>query len=302
MSTPAAPPVAVVSDALVDIIETDEGESWHPGGAGLNVAVGVRRLGLPARLAYPVAHDDAGAWLRTFLTREGVEVIPLPGTATGIARSRRVGQTPEYRFNGAVHKRTYTYPDAARRQLAPAAVLCVNSFPMGDPAQIDQLLALLRDQRHELVVDPNARPTLVDTQGRYLAGLLALAARASLVKLSEEDIDILFGTEPVDAVERLLAAGAGAVVVTRGARGATAITPRHAVHAPAVDLPGPVIDTLGAGDAVLAHLAATLATDSGPRTAAYWHGALTGAMRLAAATCRVVGGIPPAEALTTRSS
>lgn len=52
--------VVVVGDALVDEVDG----AAHVGGAALNVAVGLARLGVPARLIAMVGDDDAGRLVR----------------------------------------------------------------------------------------------------------------------------------------------------------------------------------------------------------------------------------------------
>src|SRR5918992_3391007 len=94
---PSRPPVAlVVGDAAVDWIVRVRGLpeagglAWsgpplvRPGGTGANVAVGLARLGVRARLAAILAEDDGGRLLRDDLRAEGVEVLP-DGFAGGLA-------------------------------------------------------------------------------------------------------------------------------------------------------------------------------------------------------------------------
>ena len=63
---------------------------------------------------------------------------------------------------------------------------------------------------------------------------------------------------------------------------------------------GPVVDTMGAGDAVLARLAVALERGSLPRGERHWRALLTDAMHLAASVCRVAGGLPPVDLRTPR--
>jgi ribokinase len=77
------------------------------------------------------------------------------------------------------------------------------------------------------------------------------------------------GTEPEEgaAISFLLAAGARAVIVTRGRRGATLFRPGR----PPADIPAPrvkVVDTVGAGDAFNGALATGLAAGLAVETAA----------------------------------
>lgn len=118
-----------------------------------------------------------------------------------------------------------------------------------------------------------------------------MVERAHLVKISAEDLDLLYpGADPAVVATRWLAQGVALAVVTRGGEGALAWTVRHHVGVPAVACV--LVDTVGAGDsfqaAVLTWLAerrclapeALRALDSADLEAA-----LAFAVRAAAITC-----------------
>lgn len=295
------PRVVVVSDAIVDVIEDDDGRrSGWAGGAGLNVAIDVARLGVRSALAAPIAADGQGDVLRSVLHGEGVELIALPGPGrTGLAISRRRDGEPSYEFSPSMYRRHYVYDAAAAASIRRATVVVVNSFPMQDGVQCDALVDVVHGSDRLLVVDPNVRPALVHDRTAYRDGFLRLARVASLVKLSTQDVDDL-SMGPADAaVARLIDLGAGVVVLTRAGHGARLVTADGAV----VDLgvprrTEPVIDTMGAGDATLARLVCELADGHQRRATDDWYAALSEAMELAADVCRRRGGsLAPWESL-----
>ncbi|MFZ8396228.1 PfkB family carbohydrate kinase, partial [Staphylococcus aureus] len=59
--------VVVIGDALIDELRDDEGVREFVGGAALNVAVGLSRLGVPASLIAMVGDDAAGDQIRAYL-------------------------------------------------------------------------------------------------------------------------------------------------------------------------------------------------------------------------------------------
>ena len=73
--------VVVVGDALIDELRDDTGVREFVGGAALNVAVGLTRLGVPATLIAMVGDDEAGAHIRAYLADFGVELIATPSRA-----------------------------------------------------------------------------------------------------------------------------------------------------------------------------------------------------------------------------
>ncbi|MCW2699615.1 MAG: sugar kinase [Blastococcus sp.] len=285
--------VAVVGDILVDVVVGEDGTSTRtPGGAGLNVAIGVQRLGVPSFLAAPVASDDAGRWLQGVAAQEGVGLIPLASAGgTGVATSVRHDGEPRYEFSDSIHQRRYTFTDQDVEALKVAEVLALTSFPMDDRAQVDEVLDLVRRTGRPFLVDPNVRPTLTPDPERYLAGLRRLAGVADVVKVSTQDAAHLGAGTADEFVRNLLACGAGAVVLTMAEQGARVRT-RGGV---AVDVPVPirtehVVDTMGAGDAVLAELACGMSENGTDLAADAWEDLLRRAMGLAADICRTRGG------------
>ena len=85
-----------------------------------------------------------------------------------------------------------------------------------------------------------------------------MLSRAHLVKVSEEDLGVLCpGVALGDFCTQALDQGVRLVLVTRGAQGALAAT--RSTRAEAAAVAGPVVDTVGAGDAFQAAMLAWLA-------------------------------------------
>ncbi|MBO1770776.1 PfkB family carbohydrate kinase [Agrococcus sp. TF02-05] len=279
-------PVVVIGDALVDAIDG----AAHPGGAALNVAVGLTRLGVPARLVAMVGDDEPGSVLREHCERHGVELVATAAPlGTAVATAVREGDTMRYEFNAAGVGR-FVELGGLEHVLEEAPLVVVSCLALEHERQIAPLLELDRS-RERLLIDPNARPAYLRAAGaveRFAAGLDALAARALLVKLSDEDAELVYGEDADDTAARLIAGGARAVAVTRGPRGATILTADGAVDAAVPALAAPIVDTIGAGDSVLASLTASVvAREHGGG----WVGPLERAMAVAAATTRSPGGL-----------
>ena len=113
------------------------------------------------------------------------------------------------------------------------------------------------------------------------------------MKVGDEDATLLYDATLDDAVDRLWRDGARFVLATAGRSGAFLQTAVARVSSPIVDLPGPIVDTIGAGDATLAAITdALLRSDvQGIDDALYWEAALQNAMTIAAATCRSEGAL-----------
>jgi len=285
--------VLVVGDAIVDIVRADsDQELTYPGGAALNVAVGMARLGCRVHHMHPVADDSHGRMVRMYLRREQVEVIALPGGRdTGVARSLTLDGEPTYEFSAAVVNRMYEFPGEALAKVAGARAVVVSSYPMDDPAQVDRLLEMIGQLDAPLAVDANARPALLPDPTAYRDGFLRLAGVATLVKASREDLGLLF--DDVDQAIILLQALCVTLVVSDGARGATIFWQGDVCAA--APPKGPVVSTIGAGDALFARLARDIGTSSWPDNIQAWQSLLREALAVAAETCTVHSPVIPRQ-------
>ena len=148
-----------------------------------------------------------------------------------------------------------------------------------------------------LMIDPNARPTAIPDMAGWRARMARLIARASIVRVTTDDLEVIQpGRDPLAAAADLLALGPAVVLVTDGDRSV------HVLGRSGVSLEVPVpsvrvTDTVGSGDAF------------GGAFLAWWqaHGlgveqlgdgaavmaATRAAIRVASITCTRVGADPP---------
>lgn len=282
--------VVVIGDALIDELRDDGGVREFVGGAGLNVAVGLARLGVPTTLIAMVGDDGPGDRIRGYLSDFGVELLATPGPL-GTSRAvstRSGGGEPTYDFNDAAWNRRIHFGAAERAALRDAPMAVVSCFPLDDLAQTRELAEAIGET--PLAIDPNPRSGMMHDLGRFVRGFEELAARASLVKIGEDDATMLYG-EPLDGLRtRLIDLGTKVVLSTYGAAGAGIDAGADAVTRPISDLPGRIIDTMGAGDAAFAATVVGMLTDA-PTDADGWSAVLQDAMDAAAATCRFEGAL-----------
>lgn len=280
----------VIGDALIDEIRDASGVRELVGGAALNVAVGLRRLGVETTLIAMVGDDEAGAHIREYLCDHGVRLIESPsprGSSRAVVTWSPAGE-PQYAFNEAARGRSIRYAEAARASISVADVVAISCFPFDRSDEVDALVDALGDAR--VAVDPNPRSGMMGDAAEFVRGFERLAARAELVKVGADDAALLYDGD-LDALrERLRGLGAMAVLATAGAEGAVLESDAGVFRAPIATLPGPVVDTVGAGDATLAAVVAGLSHGE-PKTDAEWQGLMDDAMLIAAATCRAEGGL-----------
>lgn len=284
--------VVVIGDALIDELRDETGVREFVGGAGLNVAVGLSRLGVPASLIAMVGDDAAGEQIRGFLAEHAVELLASPsehGSSRAVS-TRSPGGEPEYVFNDAAQNRRVRYGDAERAAIADAPMVVVSCFPFDDAEQTRLLMDATASPSTPLAIDPNPRSGMLHDRAAFVQGFERAASGALLVKVGDDDAQLLYGGSLDDLRVRLVGLGVGAVLATYGAGGAAIDAAGSSVARGISELPGRIIDTMGGGDAVLATTVA-LVRDRLPVDAEEWDAVLTRAMDVAAATCRHEGAL-----------
>ncbi len=260
MSTSPLPTRAlVIGEALIDIVNRGGGESEHVGGSPLNVAVGLSRLGVPTTFATEFADDDRGRLIADHIAASRVDVVQTAAvrerTSTAKALIGSDGSA-SYVFDLTWEFSRAPHPDGA-------AIVHVGSVGALRPPGAHRVLDLVEALPREVLVsfDPNIRPALLPSVDETRDLVHRYAARADVVKLSDEDAEWLYPDDPASAASRLLEQGASIVVVTRGGEGSVLTTaagelriPTHVVE---------VVDTIGAGDSYMSGLIAALAQQIG---------------------------------------
>ncbi|SEB43749.1 fructokinase [Paramicrobacterium humi] len=289
-SSPA--PVVVIGDALIDELRFPDGNREFVGGAALNVAVGLALLRVPTTLVAMVGDDEAGDRIRRFLADAGVGLIASPAPhGSSRAVSDRTDGEPTYVFNEAAQKRRVEFDAEVREAIAAAPFVVVSCFPFDDAGQARQLAASVTGSRRRLIVDPNPREGMLHSRERFIAGFESVAPSCLLVKVGDDDAELLYGTGLPELVERLDGLGVEHVLATAGKDGAWLRSDGQSVSRPIAEMLGPVIDTMGAGDAVLAAAVQHLAAHGEPGSIDGWGAVLERAMLVAAATCRSEGAL-----------
>jgi tagatose 6-phosphate kinase len=233
------------------------------GGKGFNVSRVLHQLGVATLATGPVG-GVLGDSLRADLADSGLphELLPVGG-ATRMTVAVVADDPPDATL--------FTEPGTAMSEKdwdrllglvaghlpGAGALVCSGSLPPGAPVEAyARFVALARG---------SGVPVLVDVGGEPLVA--AARAGADVLKPNAEELRSATGVDdPVAGARQLLAAGAGAVVVSLGAAGMVAVTGAGAWRAR-----GPRVDgnPTGAGDAAVAALAeATAAGRSWPRRVA----------------------------------
>jgi fructokinase len=303
--------IVVGGEALVDLVPgpgtSEPGGPMLPrwGGGPYNVAVALGRLGTPVRFLSRMSTDPFGSAMLDRLPGCGVDTDLVQRGAEPSALAV-VGLEP----SGSARYTFYTRGTADRLIADPgplpadtvAVALGTLSMVLEPGASVYQAVLEREATAGRLIsLDPNIRPDLIEDPDGYRARFRRWLPSVGLLKVSDEDAAWLELGDGSDHSKEWLASGVGAIVVTRGADGMTAITAAGTVTVPGV--PTVVVDTIGAGDtahaALLARLYArgVLSRDGlANLDRDGWRDVLGFAAVAASITCSRAGAEPPAAA------
>jgi fructokinase len=275
---PASKSVLCLGEVLIDIIAADGAPSLEtasefiarPGGAPANVAVALRRLGVASAFCGAVGDDPFGKRLHRVLGGNDVDTTNLaviPGESTTLAFAwkdeRGDGQFRIIRMADAwLSEQIVDSADISSR-----AAIIVGSVALTEPrsrAAIYRAVDLAHGAGVPVCFDVNMRPSLWGSAEDARSAIRPVLDSTTILKLSVDDADVLFGTRHPEAIFAAPAGGASLLMLTDGARGAWFRNDQGGVeHVPAFAI-DPVEPT-GAGDAFTAAVVSRyLETGSAP--------------------------------------
>lgn len=220
-----------------------------PGGKGLNQAVAAGRAGAEVTLCAPVGDDADGAFLQQFVAQQ-------------------TGLTARWRRCATVTDISTIWVSEAGENMIVSSAGCARSIP---PSEVPALLAGIAQGDHLILQGNLAADTTLAAalHARSLGARVVLntapigwdmtpvLAATDLLICNQPEAALLTGGGADEAAVRtLLAAGAGQVLLTQGARGALGGDGGDLIHfaAPVVQ----AVDTSGAGDVTVGFLAGGL--------------------------------------------
>jgi fructokinase len=260
--------IVVCGEALMDVF--DAGAHAHGvaldariGGSPYNVALGLARLAQPVAFCGAVSTGFLGERLMRSLADEGiaaacVQRVEAPTSMCVIGLDAR--GVPAYDFLGERGADRQLGLGALAQVPASARAFHFGSYAMVvEPVAATQRALVEREHGRSLIsYDPNVRLVVEPSLQRWRETLAWMLPRTHLLKVSEEDLALLFPNQALDALAAAwLAQGPRLVVITRGGEGSLAFSAAASVQAPPVAVE--VIDTVGAGDTFQAALLTWLA-------------------------------------------
>ncbi|WP_439136959.1 carbohydrate kinase family protein [Roseicyclus sp.] len=270
MPTQAEYPIIIGGENLIDSIAdtsgtTADGFFHNLGGSPYNVAVALGRQGVMTHYVTPISTDDFGVRLAAHLEAQGVTLTgPRLAAPTSRAIVTLKDGIPQYHFlREGTAERMVTAPMLQAAIPPTARHFHIGSLALagGADAEIwEGTFIAAAGAGICTSLDPNVRPSLIGDPASYRARITRLLGHATIVKLSDEDLEWLYPNLTQDAAIAALRnqTTAALVTLTKGPEGAEAWTPQHHVRVTNPRFSG-LIDTIGAGDTLMATLIAGLA-------------------------------------------
>lgn len=219
------------------------------GGSESNVAIGVRRLGVPATWIGRLGDDPAGRLIRRELQAEGVDVVAIddPATTGLMIRWRPTAGRGHVIYHRRESAGSHLLEsDVPEELVAGAAVLHATGITLalgrGPAGALTRAIAVAREARRTVSFDVNYRQALW-SEVDAAAAVSAVLGDCDVVFAGLDEARILTGhTDPERAARALEALGPRQVLITLGERGCLA-----RIDGTSFEAPAPVATAVSAG-------------------------------------------------------
>lgn len=295
--------ITVMGEDLIDIIVSPAGEVTSVvGGAPLNTARTLARLGYPATFLGGVSQDSFGQRIKRQLDEDGVgyalgELMAEPTTLAIAELDHDGAATYRFMFEGTAAA-SLTPERAVVALNTDSQVLHVGTLALVFEPLAHATRAVVKAVSSECIVmvDPNCRPSVMQDSAMFTDTLMEVLERADIVKVSGDDLEFLWPQLSPDEAARKLQRESNAVVLfTDGSKSVKVImaSGEAVLEVPEVA----VVDTVGAGDSFSGgFLAAWLEAGLGHKDLSNLDAVVKAAkfgIRVAGLTCQKAGAQPP---------
>lgn len=254
--------VLTYGDAFVDYIAANTTNNLfnrHLGGATVNVAAGVSRLGVPSGFITITGDDETSDFVRNELLKEGVDLTHAVVVPEKRVSGVYIHLTPEFDRVFADYVNETPDLQVAKHELKReafdrASVFHFCSGTLFHPeARATTRKALELSKEHGVLCsyDVNIRPLRWESEELCRETVLGFLPLADIVKLTTAELAFLMKTESLEeGISRLSHFSIPLVFVTDGENGTHAVFRNNTFHVPVI--PVKPVDTTGAGDAFMA--------------------------------------------------
>ena len=261
--------VIAIGEALIDFIPHEKGRALNdvenflrvPGGAPLNVAAAVAKLGGKSQMLTKLGQDGFGDAILN-------EVKPLGVDVSRISRTNEANTALAFvslREDGERDFSFYRNPSAD--MLLSAEEICSEDFNERDilhfcsVSLIDapikeahrRAIEIAKEKGCLISFDPNVRLPLWKQPEDCRKAILEFLPLSNIVKISDEELEFITGIkDEKEALDSLLTGDVKVIIYTKGTNGAEFITKERVIFSPSFKVSAQ--DTTGAGDSFIGSL------------------------------------------------
>ena len=261
--------VISIGEALIDFIPQQKGVALKdvegflrvPGGAPLNVAAAVAKLGGKAQMLTKLGVDGFGDAILE-------EVMPLGVDVSRVSRTNQANTALAFvslKEDGERDFSFYRHPSAdmllgeeeicvaCEEDFMNGAILHFCSVSLIDaPIKQAHKKAIEYAIKHNGIIsfDPNVRLPLWESPQECRQAILEFLPLAHIVKVSDEELEFITSIkDEEEALKSLFVGNVEVVIYTKGTNGSEFITKGRTIHVPSFRVK--VEDTTGAGDSYI---------------------------------------------------
>lgn len=256
--------IAILGEALIDLIggTGNDGQPCfyhYAGGCALNAATAAARLDSDVLYIGKLSEDMFGKHMQTYFKENKVKLVQ---SLCDVPENSMIGFA-KLDAEGAASYVFYSEGTTVTKLTAQEIVHVFDDHPEITYLHVGSVSIALEESGQQIVkalaqrgslpflfFDPNVRPTVVEDFDSYRKRVLEIVRLSSLVKLSHEDLALIYPDRSIEeGVRSLLDLGTNHVVLTKGKDGLQWCSQSGLdVSVPAVD--NTIVDTVGAGDTV----------------------------------------------------
>lgn len=294
--------VLIYGDVFVDYIATDQTNTTFNkflGGATVNVAAGISRLGAPSAYITVIGDDATSQFVWNELRQEGVDLsfAKLENGKRVCGVSIHLTEENERVFHSYSNETPDIQIEASDLQLNAfqnASVLHIGSGTMFHPTPLNttrKAVQMAKASGVPLSFDTNIRPLRWKSEALCRETILSFFSETDLLKLTDEELYFLTETETLEAgIAKLASYHIPVVLITVGAQGTFAVLDGHVTHVGVEQIE--VVDTTGAGDAFIAGILRQIHLKGMPIAHDEWIDYISFGNKLGALCATQLGALP----------
>ena len=258
--------VIAIGEALIDFIPHEKGRALNnvenflrvPGGAPLNVAAAVAKLGGKSQMLTKLGQDGFGDAILNEVKPLGVDVSRISrtkeaNTALAFVSLREDGERDFSFYRNPSADMLLNASEIEEEVFEEGGILHFCSVSLIDAPIKDahrKAIEFAKNNNCLISFDPNVRLPLWETAEACREAILEFLPFANIVKISDEELEFITGiADENEALNFLLQGDVEVIIYTKGTNGAEFITKERKVFSPSFKVQAQ--DTTGAGDSFI---------------------------------------------------